>query len=101
MPSFAAAGPLPRIRWPTWTSFEERFMKLSEARAVVTGGASGLGLAVATRILRAGGKATLLDVNEAQGSAAAAALDQATFIAVDVTDETAVNHAIERARAQM
>jgi NAD(P)-dependent dehydrogenase (short-subunit alcohol dehydrogenase family) len=76
-------------------------MKLSETRAVVTGGASGLGLAVATRILRAGGKATLLDVNEAQGSAAAAALGQATFIAVDVTDEIAVNSAIERARAQM
>jgi NAD(P)-dependent dehydrogenase (short-subunit alcohol dehydrogenase family) len=75
-------------------------MKLSEARAVVTGGASGLGLAVATRIVRGGGKATLLDVNEAQGSAAAAALG-ATFIAVDVTDEAAVNGAIERARAEM
>src|ERR1700733_14314130 len=67
-------------------------MKLKESHAVVTGGASGLGLAVANRIVLAGGKVTLLDVNEAQGTAAAAALgDRGAFIATDVTDDTAVN----------
>jgi len=51
-----------------------------------------LGLAVANRIVLAGGKVTLLDVNEAQGSAAAAALgNRAAFMATDVTDESAVN----------
>ena len=77
-------------------------MQLKESHAVVTGGASGLGLAVAGMIVQAGGKVTLLDVNEAQGTAAAASLGaQATFIATDVTDESAVNSAIERAREQM
>jgi NAD(P)-dependent dehydrogenase (short-subunit alcohol dehydrogenase family) len=77
-------------------------MKLKESHAVVTGGASGLGLAVANRIVLAGGKVTLLDVNEAQGTAAAAALgDRAAFIATDVTDESAVNGAIDQARERM
>jgi NAD(P)-dependent dehydrogenase (short-subunit alcohol dehydrogenase family) len=77
-------------------------MQLKESHAVVTGGASGLGLAVANRIVMAGGKVTLLDVNEAQGTAAAAALgDRAAFIATDVTDESAVNGAIDQARERM
>jgi NAD(P)-dependent dehydrogenase (short-subunit alcohol dehydrogenase family) len=77
-------------------------MQMKDLHAVVTGGASGLGLAVANRIVLAGGKVTLLDVNEAQGSAAAATLgERAGFIATDVTDETTVNGAIDRARQQM
>jgi NAD(P)-dependent dehydrogenase (short-subunit alcohol dehydrogenase family) len=77
-------------------------VNLKDLHAVVTGGASGLGLAVANRVVRAGGKATLLDVNEAQGAAAAASLgERAAFIATDVTDEAAVNAAIDRARQHM
>ena len=77
-------------------------MQLNEARAIVTGGASGLGLAVAHRIAAAGGKVALLDLNEAQGSAAAASLGEAAiFIATDVTDESAVNSAVDRARERM
>jgi NAD(P)-dependent dehydrogenase (short-subunit alcohol dehydrogenase family) len=77
-------------------------MQLKEIHAVVTGGASGLGLAVAHRIVLAGGKAALLDLNEAQGGAAAAELgERAMFIATDVADEPAVNAAIERARERM
>jgi NAD(P)-dependent dehydrogenase (short-subunit alcohol dehydrogenase family) len=77
-------------------------MQMKESHAVVTGGASGLGLAVASRIILAGGKVTLLDVNEAQGTAAAAKLgDRAAFIAADVSDEAAVNGAIDRAAERM
>ena len=77
-------------------------MQLNESHAIVSGGASGLGLAVATRIVQAGGSVTLLDVNEAQGNAAASALgERAGFIATDVTDEAAVNSTIERARERM
>jgi NAD(P)-dependent dehydrogenase (short-subunit alcohol dehydrogenase family) len=77
-------------------------MQLKESQAVVTGGASGLGFAVANRIVLAGGKVTLLDVNEAQGTAAAASLGgRASFIATDVTDESAVNSAIDQAKARM
>ncbi|MGB6310246.1 MAG: SDR family NAD(P)-dependent oxidoreductase [Steroidobacteraceae bacterium] len=77
-------------------------MHIKESHAVVTGGASGLGLAVATRIVQAGGKVTLLDVNETQGAAAAASLgERAAFIATDVSNESAVDAAIERARERM
>ena len=77
-------------------------MHLKEAHAIVTGGASGLGLAVAERIVAAGGKVLLLDVNAAQGAAAAAALGaRAAFIATDVADETAVDAAVERAKEWM
>ncbi len=73
-------------------------MQLSEIRALVTGGASGLGFAVAERVVRAGGRAALLDVNEAQGRHAANALGgNANFLQVDVTDEAAVDLAVGRA----
>jgi len=77
-------------------------MKLNQIRAVITGGASGLGNAVAARLVEAGGQVTLLDVNQAAGEAAAAALGKAArFQAVDVSNETAVNDAIAAAVASM
>jgi NAD(P)-dependent dehydrogenase (short-subunit alcohol dehydrogenase family) len=76
-------------------------MKIAEARAVVTGGASGLGHAVAKHIVNAGGRVTLLDVQEGTGAAAAAALGNAGFAKCDVTSEPEVNAAMESARAGM
>jgi NAD(P)-dependent dehydrogenase (short-subunit alcohol dehydrogenase family) len=73
-------------------------MDLANAKAVVTGGASGLGLATARRVIDAGGHAALLDVNEDQGKASAAELgDRATFIRTDVADEASVRSAIAAA----
>ena len=46
-------------------------MELGTAKAVITGGASGLGLATAERIVAAGGQVVLLDVNDEQGAASA------------------------------
>ena len=77
-------------------------MKIADARAVVTGGASGLGNAVARHIVAAAGRVTLLDVQEGPGQAAAAALGQnAGFAKCDVTSEAEVNAAMESARASM
>lgn len=77
-------------------------MKYADARAVVTGGASGLGLAVARHIASAGGRVTLLDVQEGPGLAAAKAIGSQTgFAKCDVTSETEVNAAMEAARAAM
>ncbi len=77
-------------------------MKISEARAVVTGGASGLGNAVARHIVAAGGRVCLLDVQEGPGQAAAAALGaNASFAKCDVTSETEVNAAMESARTSL
>ena len=39
-------------------------MQMQDVRAVVSGGASGLGLAVAESVVGAGGRVALLDVNE-------------------------------------
>src|SRR6185436_18046493 len=77
-------------------------MKIAEARAVVTGGASGLGLAVARHVTAAGGRVTLLDVQEGPGAAAVAALGaNAGFAKCDVTSEEEVRAAMESARAAM
>ena len=77
-------------------------MKIAEARAVITGGASGLGNAVAKHIVAAGGRVTLLDVQEGPGRAAAEAIGaRATFVKCDVTSEAEVIAAMQAARERM
>jgi NAD(P)-dependent dehydrogenase (short-subunit alcohol dehydrogenase family) len=67
-------------------------MQISHARAVITGGVSGLGLAVAQRIVSAGGRVALFDVNDDKGAAAVESLGggNARFFRTDVTDEAGV-----------
>ncbi len=77
-------------------------MKLEQARAVVTGGASGLGLATARRIVEAGGSAVLLDINDEAGAAAVASLGNDThYVNTDVSSEAAVQAAIGTAAEHM
>lgn len=72
-------------------------MDISNAIAIVSGGASGLGNAVARRVVAEGGKVAILDVNEEQGANAAAGLgDNAMFIQTDVSDEDQVNGAVAK-----
>jgi len=75
-------------------------MQLSDIRAIVTGGVSGLGLAVARHLAANGGKVALFDVNDDKGAAAVASLggDKARYIRTDVTDEDAVVASVEAAR---
>ena len=49
-------------------------MQLASVRAVVTGGVSGLGLAVGRHLVANGGKVALFDVNDDKGAAAIAEL---------------------------
>jgi NAD(P)-dependent dehydrogenase (short-subunit alcohol dehydrogenase family) len=73
-------------------------MLMQDVRAIVTGGASGLGLAVVENVLAAGGRAILLDVNEAAGAAAVQRLGaRSSFRKVDVTSESAVDEAVQSA----
>ena len=67
-------------------------MQLASARAVITGGVSGLGLAVARRIVAEGGKVALFDVTDDKGTAAVAELGAANahYFRTDVTDEAGV-----------
>jgi NAD(P)-dependent dehydrogenase (short-subunit alcohol dehydrogenase family) len=77
-------------------------MKISEARAAITGGASGLGHAVARRIVAQGGAVAVLDVQEAAGREVAQELGgRAHYFSCDVTSETAVNAAMTAAAKAM
>jgi 3(or 17)beta-hydroxysteroid dehydrogenase len=57
--------------------------------AIITGGASGLGLASATRLAEEGAVVVLADINTELGEAAAAAIPNASFRLHDVTSEQA------------
>jgi NAD(P)-dependent dehydrogenase (short-subunit alcohol dehydrogenase family) len=77
-------------------------MLMQDIRAIVTGGASGLGLAVVEGVIAAGGRATLLDVNESAGQDAVQRLgDRSAFQKVDVTSESAVDAAVQSAVTSM
>ncbi len=77
-------------------------MDLANAKAIISGGASGLGFATAQTVVDAGGHAALLDVNEEQGKASAEQLgERAMFIQTDVTDEVAVRSAVQQANEFM
>jgi NAD(P)-dependent dehydrogenase (short-subunit alcohol dehydrogenase family) len=77
-------------------------MNLDAVRAVITGGASGLGLATAAHFFAAGGKAALLDVQDEAGARAAASLGaNASYHQCDVTSEAAVDAAVADAARQM
>ena len=67
-------------------------MQANNVRAVVTGGVSGLGLAVARHLVAEGGRVALLDVNDDKGAAAVAQLGEANvrYYRTDVTDEAGV-----------
>ena len=77
-------------------------MNIQDARAVVTGGASGLGHAVARLLAQGGGKVVILDVQEGPGRGAAGALgERAAFVRCDVTSEAEVNAAMEAAQRRI
>jgi NAD(P)-dependent dehydrogenase (short-subunit alcohol dehydrogenase family) len=81
-------------------SYPEQAMKLSETRAIVTGGASGLGAACVRHLREKGAAVTILDRDNAGGTALAKATG-ALFLETDVTDETSCAAAIAAARAEM
>ncbi|MGB9429956.1 MAG: 3-hydroxyacyl-CoA dehydrogenase [Gammaproteobacteria bacterium] len=73
-------------------------MKFEGIRAIVSGGVSGLGLATCERIVKAGGKVAMLDVNEQHGAEAAKKLGgSALFIKTDVSSEREVQAALAQA----
>ena len=75
-------------------------MQLKDTRAIVTGGVSGLGFAVAKHLVANGGKVALFDVNDEKGAAAVAELGagNATFLKTDVSDEAGVSANVAAAK---
>ncbi|GIK83167.1 MAG: 3-oxoacyl-ACP reductase [Alphaproteobacteria bacterium] len=62
---------------------------------MITGGAGGLGRAIAQRLARAGVVSALWDIDLAKSAAVAATLPGARAYAVDVTDYESVHHATQ------
>jgi len=75
-------------------------MQLNTIRAVVTGGVSGLGFAVAQHLVKHGGKVALFDVNDDKGASAVAELGEANahYFRTDVTDEAGVEANVAAAK---
>ncbi|MBV7705781.1 3-hydroxyacyl-CoA dehydrogenase [Nocardia nova] len=73
-------------------------MKLENAVAVVTGGASGLGLATVKELHGQGAKVVIIDLPSSNGEAIAKELgDGVVFAATDVTNEEQVSAALDAA----
>lgn len=71
-------------------------MDVKNSVALVTGGASGLGLATVEALLEAGAKVVILDLPGSPGADAAARLGESVrFAAADVRDEAAVTEALD------
>ena len=73
-------------------------MELTNASAIVTGGASGLGRATAQVLTDAGAKVVLADLPSSPGTQTAEELGEgAVFVPTDVTDPDAVQEAVDTA----
>ncbi len=73
-------------------------MKIDGTVALVTGGASGLGLATVRRLHAAGASVVMVDLPSSQGAEVAAELgDRVAFAPADVTSEQEVAAALDRA----
>jgi len=77
-------------------------VQLDQVKAVVTGGVSGLGLAVAKHLVAHGAKVALLDINDEKGIVAAAELGaKAGYHRTDVTSEDGVTTTLRQATERM
>jgi len=73
-------------------------MKLQECRAIVTGGASGLGEATIRNIIQNRGKAVIFDQSEENGARLQNELGEAVlFVKADVTKEEDIQEAVNKA----
>jgi glucose 1-dehydrogenase len=74
-------------------------MQLENKVAIVTGGARGIGLAIAKRYVAEGAKVVIADVDAAAGEAAASSLDGArcSFVRTDVGDRGDADHVVAEA----
>jgi 3-oxoacyl-[acyl-carrier protein] reductase len=76
-------------------------LDLGGRKAVVTGGARGIGYAIADRLTRSGARVAIWDRDAATAKSAAKTLEGAIAIGVDVTDAEAVERAAASSEAQL
>jgi NAD(P)-dependent dehydrogenase (short-subunit alcohol dehydrogenase family) len=73
-------------------------MKIQDCKAVVTGGASGLGEATVRNIVGCGGRACIFDIQDEKGEALAKELgDNAIFTHTDIIDDASTQAGIKKA----
>ncbi|AQQ52082.1 3-hydroxyacyl-CoA dehydrogenase [Planococcus lenghuensis] len=73
-------------------------MKGADIKAIVTGGASGLGEATVRQLIQSGGRAAILDLNEERGKQLADELgNHVIYLPTDVTDELQVAESLAAA----
>src|SRR5687767_15903541 len=73
---------------------------LSDKHAIVTGGGSGIGAAIAKRLSELGARVTIMGRDKAKLDAQAGRMQNAFAVACDVTDEQSVVDAFRNARKE-
>jgi len=76
-------------------------MDIKQSKAIISGGASGLGYATAENIINKGGKVALLDINKDGEKSAKSLGNSAMYIQVDISVEDEVKAAIEEANSSL
>ncbi|WP_436788627.1 SDR family NAD(P)-dependent oxidoreductase [Yinghuangia sp. YIM S10712] len=78
---------------------------MTERTAVVTGGASGIGLAIARRLASDGARVAIFDLNGAAAQSAAASIEEAggkaIGLSVDVTDRPGIEAGLDEVRSRL
>ena len=70
-------------------------MKLKEKVGIVTGGTSGIGLAIGKKLAEEGANVILIGRDEAKGKKATKEVPQSVFLSADITKESAITSVIE------
>jgi NAD(P)-dependent dehydrogenase (short-subunit alcohol dehydrogenase family) len=83
--------------WPIGHAADGQLATLAGRHALVTGGGSGIGAAVAQALAGAGARLTLVGRDQARLEARASSLADARAVVCDVTDEEAVTRVCEEA----
>jgi NAD(P)-dependent dehydrogenase (short-subunit alcohol dehydrogenase family) len=82
-------------------SIDDQSIELDGTRVLITGGTSGLGLAMAGALARAGAAVALTSRSAERAAAAAARLPGATGIEADARDEASVARAVDEAWSRL
>ena len=70
--------------------------RLENEVALITGGASGLGAAIARRMSEEGARVVVADLSEEKGQEVTSSLNEGLFVRVDVTDASSVESMVKQ-----